>query len=314
MHFIPHSDSPIEANDLPERFTSLLEIYLRHLVAEKRLAENTAAAYESDVRMFLGFISARNITSLDHIGLQDIHAFLSSCSSRNISNRSNARRVSALNSFFTFLAVYKYIDANPFATVDLPRSTRSLPKALGIEEVNSLLALPVGATPLIVRNHAMLTLLYSSGLRVSELVNLGLHSCNLDSGFLRVIGKGNKERLVPFGQTAVEVLRAYLDTARPAILKGRRSQTLFVTNRAKPMTRVRFWQVIGEMARNAGITKTISPHMLRHSFATHLLANGADLRAVQLMLGHADIATTQIYTHVDQDRLKSVHRSFHPRG
>lgn len=149
---------------------------------------------------------------------------------------------------------------------------------------------------------------------MSELVNLPLISCNLQSGFLRVIGKGNKERLVPFGPAATEAIETYLERSRPQILKGKRSSHLFVTGRAKPMTRMRFWQIISQSATAAGIKKTISPHMLRHSFATHLLANGADLRAVQLMLGHSDIATTQIYTHIDQDRLKSVHRSFHPRG
>ena len=266
------------------------------------------------MHVFLSFISDHGTDDLGNVALPDIHAFLMSCSKRNISNRSNARRVSALNSFFTFLAVYQYIGSNPFAAIDLPRSGRSLPKALSIDEINRLLALPEASDPLILRNHAMLTLLYSSGLRVSELVNLGLHSCNLDAGFLRVVGKGNKERLVPFGQAAVDVLSSYLEESRPRILKGKRSTFLFITNRAKPMTRVRFWQVIKEIARAAGISATISPHMLRHSFATHLLANGADLRAVQLMLGHADIATTQIYTHIDQDRLKSVHRSFHPRG
>ena len=160
----------------------------------------------------------------------------------------------------------------------------------------------------------MLCLLYSTGLRVSELVNLPVNSCNLTAGFLRVIGKGNKERLVPFGNVAISAIEKYLAHSRPAILNGKRSSYLFITNRTKPMTRMRFWQILSQTASVSGIRKKISPHMLRHSFATHLLANGADLRAVQLMLGHADIATTQIYTHIDQDRLKSIHRSFHPRG
>ena len=160
----------------------------------------------------------------------------------------------------------------------------------------------------------MLCLLYSTGLRVSELVTLPLNSCNLSAEFLRVTGKGNKERLIPFGGAAREALEVYIDRARPFILNGKRSTYLFITNRNRPMSRMRFWQIISETATAAGIRKSISPHMLRHSFATHLLANGADLRAVQLMLGHADIATTQIYTHIDQDRLKSIHRSFHPRG
>ena len=160
----------------------------------------------------------------------------------------------------------------------------------------------------------MLFLLYSTGLRVSELVRLPLAACNLSACFVRVIGKGNKERLIPFGNQAKEKIEQYLKTARPLILKGKRSNDLFVTGRGSCMTRLRFWQIVRKTALAAGIDKNISPHMLRHSFATHLLSHGADLRAVQMMLGHADIATTQIYTHIDQDRLKSIHKKFHPRG
>lgn len=299
---------------LPEQFTSLLEIFLRHLISERRLSENSVAAYDGDIRLFFGFVCGSGITALDEIALDTIHSFLAASRKRQVSNRSNARRVSALNSFFTFLTTHKHIHSNPFSTVDLPKSGRSLPKALSINEVNKLLAIPPGPSPLVIRNSAMLFLLYSTGLRVSELVNLPLNSCNLTAGFLRVLGKGNKERLVPFGGPATDAVQSYLDRSRPLILKGRRCSYLFVTGRAQPMTRMRFWQIISETATAAGIYKAISPHMMRHSFATHLLANGADLRSVQLMLGHADIATTQIYTHIDQDRLKSIHRSFHPRS
>ncbi len=219
-----------------------------------------------------------------------------------------------MSSFFAFLALHLHIDKNPFATVDLPKSGRSLPKALTIDEVNTLLKAPTAPQPLLLRNHTMLLLLYSTGLRVSELVNLPLAGCNLSSGFLKVIGKGNKERLVPFGQAAREGVQTYMAEARPLILKGKSSAHLFVTGRARPMSRARFWQIVSEQARAAGLNKDISPHTLRHSFATHLLAGGADLRAVQIMLGHADISTTQIYTHIDQDRLKSIHRSYHPRS
>jgi integrase/recombinase XerD len=219
-----------------------------------------------------------------------------------------------LNSFFSFLTRQGRIKRNPFGMVDLPKSGRLLPKALSLEEVNRLLEQSEVSSPLLVRNWTMLLLLYSTGLRVSELVSLPLAGCNLESGFLKVVGKGNKERLIPFGTTAGEAVAGYLESSRPEMLKGRRSSYLFITNRAKPMTRARFWQIVKEKAEAAGIRHPISPHMLRHSFATHLLANGADLRAVQMMLGHADIATTQIYTHIDQDRLKSIHRSFHPRG
>lgn len=208
----------------------------------------------------------------------------------------------------------KLVNTNPFSNVDLPKTGRSLPKVLSLEEVERLLALPQVAHPLTTRNHAMLYLLYATGLRVSELVKLPLAACNLNGGFVRVIGKGSKERLVPFGEQAKEKLVHYLETARPFILKNRRSNYLFVTARGGSMTRLRFWQIIRKAATVAGIQKDISPHILRHSFATHLLSHGADLRAVQMMLGHADISTTQIYTHVDQDRLKSIHKKFHPRG
>ncbi len=297
-----------------EQSIPLLELFLRHLAAERRLADNTITAYDSDIRSFLAFVEHRGHHRLDDIALDDIHAFLQSCRGRAIANRSNARRVSALNGFFGYLAAHRHLTHNPFATVDLPKSGRSLPKALSLADVNRLLTPPALATPLHLRNHTMLLLLYATGLRVSELVGLELNSCNMSGGFLRVCGKGNKERLVPFGRRTVEALESYLDDVRPLILKGRRSSALFVTGRARAMSRMRFWQIIGEIGRAAGIRKTISPHMLRHSFATHLLANGADLRAVQMMLGHADIATTQIYTQVDQNRLKSIHRSFHPRG
>jgi integrase/recombinase XerD len=169
-------------------------------------------------------------------------------------------------------------------------------------------------TPIAGRDNAMLFLLYSTGLRVSELVQLPLSACNLSAGFLRVTGKGNKERLIPFGDRAKEKIEKYLKTDRPLILKGKRSNYLFITGRGTCMTRLRFWQIVRKTALAAGIKKEISPHMLRHSFATHLLSHGADLRAVQMMLGHADVATTQIYTHIDQDRLKSIHKKFHPRG
>ena len=278
------------------------------------MSDNTASAYESDIRFFLQFISGKNLRDLSAIDLVAIHEFLIVSRSKSISHRSNARRVSALNSFFSFLTRQGRIDRNPFAMVDLPKSGRLLPKALSLEEVNRLLEQPDMSSPLLVRNWTMLLLLYSTGVRVSELINLPLAGCNMESGFLKVIGKGNKERLIPFGTAAGKAVEDYLERSRPLLLKERKSTYLFITNRAKPMTRARFWQIIKETAAAVGIRKSISPHMLRHSFATHLLANGADLRAVQMMLGHADIATTQIYTHIDQDRLKSIHRSFHPRG
>ncbi len=272
------------------------------------------AAYSTDVVFFFTFLISQNKRRLISIDLPTIHAFLEHCNHNNISKRSNARRISALKTFFTFLVRGDIVRHNPFAVVDLPRSGKSLPKALSLNEVQRLLVPLNSEKPLAIRDNTMLFLLYSTGLRVSELVELPLPACNLNAGFIRVLGKGNKERLIPFGDQAKDKLEHYLKIARPLILKGKRSNYLFITGRGSCMTRLRFWQIVRETALAAGINKKISPHMIRHSFATHLLSHGADLRAVQLMLGHSDIATTQIYTHIDQDRLKNVHKKFHPRG
>ena len=258
---------------------------------------------------------SRRIKQLDKVSLKEIHDFLQhSRDVRGVSARTNSRRVSALNSFYTFLVRQQLVPDNPFTCIDLPKKGRSLPKALSQEDVNRLLAPPAVSTAFAMRDHAMLYLLYSTGLRVSELVGLPLSGCNLQSNFVRVIGKGDKERLVPFGRTAAEKIDDYLKRFRPALLRGRRSNYLFVTRLGGPMTRLRFYQILKEIAISASIRQPISPHMLRHSFATHLLSHGADLRVVQMMLGHADVTTTQIYTHVDQERLKAIHRKFHPRG
>lgn len=243
-----------------------------------------------------------------------VHRYLERERKSNISHRTNARRVSALKSFFSYLTNEHHIDNNPFYSIDLPKSGRTLPKALTIDEVNRLLSAPSAAKPTQQRDLAMLYLLYSTGLRVTELISLTLMACNLDAGFIRVLGKGDKERLVPFGEAAKEHLDQYLASARQEILRGRKSTYLFVTARGNRMSRARYWQILKRIAAAAGISKSISPHMLRHSFATHLLTHGADLRAVQMMLGHSDITTTQVYTHIDQERLKNIHKKFHPRG
>lgn len=305
----PHPPSPV-----PEQFLAPYELFLHHLISERRLAENTVAAYSADIVLFLQFIAGKNIADLARVDLELIHQFLSYSVKRQVSHRSNARRVSCLRTFFHYLFQEELVAANPFSCLDLPKSGRKLPVTLSEEEVNRLLTAPTIPSPLASRNQAMLYLLYSTGLRVSELVKLPLSAVNLSSGFVRVLGKGNKERLIPFGQAAREKIESYLKLSRPLVLKTRRSNALFVTGRGVAMTRLRFWQIIRKTAIAAGIDKEISPHMLRHSFATHLLANGADLRAVQMMLGHADIATTQVYTHVDQERLRQIHKQFHPRG
>jgi len=219
-----------------------------------------------------------------------------------------------LRAFFEYLAREKVIRSNPVNDIDAPKTGLSLPKALTLPEVDRLLAVPAQRTPYLLRDYAMLYLLYATGMRVSELVSLPVTNCSLTAFHVRVLGKGSKERIVPFSEIAGERIRAYLEQGRPALLKKRPSPYLFLSNRGTSMSRARFWQIINQLAVNAGIRKKISPHMLRHSFATHLLAGGADLRAVQRMLGHSDTATTQIYTKVDATRLKSTHQRFHPRG
>jgi len=256
----------------------------------------------------------RRIQKLAQINDKTVHTFIKQCRSRQLSHRSNARRISALKRFFSFLHRENLISVNPVSSISSPKSGRSLPKGLSVEQVDRLLCPPSISSPLIQRNYTMLQLLYSTGMRVSELVSLPITGINLSSCFIRVTGKGDKERLIPFGIPAQNALSDYLDSSRSLIMKGRRSNTLFVSNRGRGMTRLRFWQIIKEAARTAGIRKNISPHSLRHSFATHLLTHGADLRSVQMMLGHSDITTTQIYTHVDEQRLKSVHQKFHPRS
>lgn len=298
---------------LSQEFVSAKELFLHYLITEKRFADNTVKAYDADIDIFLFFLQKKK-KSLQQVNSNLIHGFLEQCRNRQISHRSNARRISALKSFFSYLSKRDLVSGNPFSNISTPKSGTSLPKGLSVEQVSRLLTPPAATTPLLQRNYAMLQLLYSTGLRVSELVTLPVTGCNLTASFIRVIGKGEKERLVPFGIPAKKAIDVYLESGRPLILKGRRSNTLFVTNRGRGMTRLRFWQIIKEAARAAGIKEVISPHSLRHSFATHLLSNGADLRSVQIMLGHSDITTTQIYTHVDSGKLKSIHKKFHPRG
>ncbi|WP_337833133.1 site-specific tyrosine recombinase XerD [Desulfopila inferna] len=312
-----HYTIPIDKREktpLPELFDALQEQFYRYLITERRLSDNSVSAYVADIQGFLSFICQNKITRLNNVDIAVIHRYLERARKNRISHRTNARRISALKTFFIFLLQERIVTFNPFYSIDLPKSGRTLPKALTIEEVGNLLKAPAVSTPISQRNRTMVYLLYSTGLRVTELVQLPLRACNISSGFVRVMGKGGKERLIPFGEAAKTQLENYLGNARAHILGGKRSNFLFVTNRGGAMTRLRFWQILRGIATAAGISKNISPHMLRHSFATHLLAHGADLRAVQLMLGHSDITTTQIYTHIDQDRLKDIHKKFHPRG
>ncbi len=292
-----------------------LDLFLNYLLAERRLARNTVVAYASDIRFFLDHLDKTAPgTDLSSVTSEHIRGFFLHSHTKQIRSRSNARRLAALRAFFDFLAREKVIRDNPVSDIDAPKIGHSLPKALNISEVDRLLTTPAQSTPYILRDYAMLYLLYATGMRVTELVSLPVTNCSLTGFHVRVLGKGNKERIVPFGEAAGDRLRAYLEQGRPALLKKRPSPYLFLSNRGTAMTRARFWQIVNDLASHAGIRRKISPHMLRHSFATHLLAGGADLRAVQMMLGHSDIATTQIYTKIDATRLKSIHQRFHPRG
>jgi integrase/recombinase XerD len=292
--------------------------FLTYLSAERRLSSNTFnKSYRYDLDSFLNYLAGSGIESLNQVTTEHIRKYISWCRSKRLSSRTISRRISTLKSFFRFLLAEKSIDTDPTGLITHPKLGRSLPKVLSIEEVDRLLAvseLVDRGKPLEARNHAMLHLLYATGLRVTELVKLPLISVNRQSGNLRVMGKGRKERLVPIGEQARILLEEYLDHIRPNLLHGKTCPSLFVTRQGKAMSRTRYWQILKDLAGQAGISKEISPHILRHSFATHLLENGADLRSVQLMLGHSDIATTQLYTHIEQGRLKNIHKKFHPRG
>lgn len=296
-------------------FLPQLDYFLHYLTAERRLAANTIKSYHADLESFFIFLAGLSVgDDVKNIKTRHIRNYLAHCNKKGISNRTNARRISTLRAFFRFLISEKMISEDPSSIIDLPKPRRTLPKVLTVPEVTMLLAGAENPSPLSIRNQAMLHLLYASGLRVSELVRLPVAAVHLTSGHVRVLGKGQKERLIPFGEEAKEKIETYIRSARRRLLKEKMSDYLFVTRSARPMTRLRFWQIIQETVFAAGIRKKISPHVIRHSFATHLLEHGADLRSVQIMLGHADIATTQIYTHVDSGRLKAIHQRFHPRG
>jgi len=292
--------------------------FIKYLSAERRLAPNTYdKSYRYDLNAFSAYLNKRSIKDLKHIKRSTVRDYISWCRKERLSSRSISRRISALKGFFRYLLAEKIIDTDPTSMLEHPKQGRVLPKVLTTREVDALLNFSEKLdrnNPLGARNHVMLHLLYATGLRVSELVKLPLISFNRHSGNLRVLGKGSKERLVPIGEQARVLLEEYLDHIRPRLLKNKTSPALFITRRARTMSRNRFWQIIREVSLQAGIRKEISPHILRHSFATHLLENGADLRSVQLMLGHSDISTTQFYTHVESSRLKSIHKKFHPRG
>jgi integrase/recombinase XerD len=292
----------------------LLERFTDALWLNDGLARNTLEAYRRDVAQFARWLREACGKALLEAQPADVQRHLAWQLARKARPRTASRLVSSLKRFYQFALREGLRTDDPAVQTESPKLPRSLPKSLSEAEVEALIAAPDAATPHGLRDRAMLETLYASGLRVSELVGLKSLQVNLDMGVVRVLGKGAKERLTPLGEEAVDWIERYQREARPALLGARKSDALFVTARGAPMTRQAFWALVKRHAARAGITRAISPHTLRHAFATHLINHGADLRVVQMLLGHADITTTQIYTHVARERLKSLHRKHHPRG
>jgi len=292
----------------------LADQFINYLAVEKGLADNTVSAYSRDLMLYLDFLRTEGISDIASTDSAHILKHLIELRGAGLGPRSRARHLVTLRGFYRFLVQQKTLDANPAQMVDLPKAGLKLPDVLKVDEVLQLLDTPNPSEPLGARDAAMLELLYAAGLRVSELIRVGMGDINLEACFVRVLGKGSKERVVPIGLVAKSKVDVYLASGRPVLLKGRPSPYLFVTRLGKPMSRQGFWKLLKQYALKAGIAHKITPHTLRHSFATHLLERGADLRSVQVMLGHVDISTTQIYTHVAQERLKAVHTQYHPRG
>jgi integrase/recombinase XerD len=287
--------------------------YLDHLRVERRLADHTLESYARDLAALSAYAAGagRAVGALDR---QALEAFVREQRAHGLSPRSVARRVAAVRGFYRFLVLDRQLDGSPADDLRPPRAWPALPTFLSLGQVDTLIAQPDVATPLGLRDRAMIELLYATGLRVTELVTVRSADLHLDEHYLTCIGKGSKERLVPIGEQATDWIRKYQATARRALLKGRPSPRLFLNARGGPLSRVGFWKILKRYAVRAKLPPTLSPHVLRHSFATHLLERGADLRAIQLMLGHADLSTTQIYTHVLEARLRTVYDRFHPRA
>jgi integrase/recombinase XerD len=292
-----------------------LDLFMSHLLAEKGSSRNTVDAYSRDLGGYLQYLERNGRTAPDDVTPLDVSGFISELKNSGLAPRSRARALSAVRMFHRFLMVEGHADRNPASLTESPRSIQRLPSVLTSREVDGLLASPATESATDIRDRAMMELLYATGLRVSELVSLRVQNLNLGAGYLMTMGKGEKERVVPIGESARQCIEQYL-----AVVRGEEGNTadrsgfLFLSRLGAPMSRQAFWNIIKKRALQAGILKNISPHTLRHSFATHLLENGADLRSVQMMLGHADLSTTQIYTHITRERLKRLHEAHHPRG
>jgi integrase/recombinase XerD len=291
----------------------VIDSYLTYLRDVRRVSPNTVESYARDLSGLAVFAEKRGL-SVEAVTRGDLEALVRSLMTGGLSPRSVARAVACIRGFYRFLALEKKLDESPAADLKAPRAWPALPKFLDLDDVDRLLAQPDVSMPRGLRDKALIEVLYASGMRVSELIAIRPGDLNLDEGYLTCIGKGDKQRLVPVGQEAADWIRRYVRDGRPVILRKRSSPWLFVNARGGPLSRVGFWKILKEYGLKAGIAREISPHVLRHSFATHLLERGADLRAIQVMLGHADLSTTQIYTHVLEARLRAVYDKYHPRS
>jgi len=292
----------------------LTQQYLDYLIIEKGLSDNSLLSYSADIAQFITFLEKNNIHSLQEVDAATIFAWLIALSKKGLSAKSRARHLITIRGLYKFLINEKEITKNPMKNVDIPKTGLALPKIMTVEEVADLLDAPDIRIPRELRNSAMMEVMYGAGLRVSELIALKLQDINLDANFVRVMGKGSKERIIPIGSHARSITHKWILDGRPVLAANFSTPYLFVARAGKPMTRQSFWKIIKKYALITNSSKNITPHTLRHSFATHLLEGGADLRSVQAMLGHSDISTTQIYTHISRDYLMKMHQTYHPRS
>ncbi len=293
---------------------TLLESFLDHISLERGLSINTRKAYADDLFQFLSWLEKKGVTSLSQVSRKQILDHLMEMKNREMSTNSISRHLVSIKVFFRFLQQEGLLDRNVTDTMDSPRLWKILPNTLSEKEVELLLEAPDLRKSLGIRDRAILEIFYASGLRVSELAHLKLNNLHIDDGYIRVVGKGRKERVIPIARHSADMLIRYLEEVRPLLCENPNEQHVFVSRNETSLCRQRLWQLIKKYTKEAGIMKNVTPHTLRHSFASHLLQNGAPLRVIQEMLGHADIATTQIYTHVDPERLRNIHRQFHPRA
>ncbi len=303
----------VKSAEIPVSEQEKVQLFLDYLWMQDGLSQQTLDSYRSDLNLFIAWLVS-NHSSLLKVDLALLQGYLSYRHKQAFSSRSTARLLSSLRRFYRYALEQHLILQDPTAKVASPKLAKSLPHSLSEANIEKLLAMPNFDEPLGSRDRAMLELMYASGLRISELIGLEFNQISLNQGVVRVVGKGNKERLVPFGDTALEAIQHYIKTSRGILLGSQVCDFLFVSKRAKKMTRQTFWYRVKLYAKQAAITQPLSPHTLRHAFATHLLSHGADLRTLQLLLGHSDLSTTQIYTHIAKERLQSIHRQHHPRG